>query len=269
MPRRELVSRTLTRDYTFDINRTSIGKSTHILRPRVAPPSLPRGQRCSPAVGESAAAACRLSAAGPCHPGDNNPARDVSVTRHQQGFPGSRPIRSFPSPVAAMAGATALGLFRELRTQPVRNRPRTSRRGQVEHKPVASPRHHARPPQPAHSPRATSCRNPRPPRRFPARAAPSFAALLRQGRRWKFSPPLESSAPHGARGSRLSLISSLIHVRAPASITVYYRRSEQGLIDRHGRSWTVILHPEKRKVEVLRAAPFYAGAVPLSAFPAQ
>jgi hypothetical protein len=43
MPRRELVSRTLTRDYTFDINRSSIGKSTHILRPRVALPSVPRG----------------------------------------------------------------------------------------------------------------------------------------------------------------------------------------------------------------------------------
>jgi hypothetical protein len=33
-----------------------------------------------------------------------------------------------------MAGTAALGLSRELRTQPVRNRPRTSRRGQVEHK---------------------------------------------------------------------------------------------------------------------------------------
>ena len=39
--------------------------------------------------------------------------------------------------------------------------------------------------------------------------------------------------------------------------------------------WTVVdsrgprHSPEKRKVEVLRAAPFYAGAGPLSAFPAQ
>jgi hypothetical protein len=40
-------------------------------------------------------------------------------------------------------------------------------------------------------------------------------------------------------------------------------------MDQHGLSWTVILHPEKRKVEFLRAPPFYAGAVPLSAFPAQ
>ncbi len=39
----------------------------------------------------------------------------------------------FPAPVATMAGAVALGLFRELRTRPVMNRPRTSRRGQVEH----------------------------------------------------------------------------------------------------------------------------------------
>ena len=32
--------------------------------------------------------------------------------------------------MATLAGTAALGLFRELRTQPVRNRPRTSRRGQ-------------------------------------------------------------------------------------------------------------------------------------------
>ncbi len=69
------------------------------------------------------------------------------------------PFRSFPSPVAGLAGAAVLGLFRELRTQRVRNRPRTSRRGQVEHKPVAMSPASARPPRLAHSPRATSCRN--------------------------------------------------------------------------------------------------------------
>ena len=58
-----------------------------------------------------------------------------------------------------MAGTAALGLSRELRTQPVRNRPRTSRRGQVEHKPVAMSPASRRPPRQAHSPRATSCRN--------------------------------------------------------------------------------------------------------------
>src|SRR5258707_1994208 len=60
-----------------------------------------------------------------------------------------------------MTGTTALGLCRELRTQPVRNRPRTSRRGQVRHKPVATSLASARPPRLASSPRATSCRNER------------------------------------------------------------------------------------------------------------
>ena len=58
-----------------------------------------------------------------------------------------------------MAGTAALGLSRELRTRPVRNRPRTSRRGQVEHRPVATSSTSSRPPRQAHSQRATSCRN--------------------------------------------------------------------------------------------------------------
>ena len=58
-----------------------------------------------------------------------------------------------------MAGTAVLGLSRELRTQPIRNRPRTSRRGQVEHKPVAMSPASSRPPRQAHSQRATSCRN--------------------------------------------------------------------------------------------------------------
>jgi hypothetical protein len=43
MPGWEQVSRTLTWDYTFDINRTSNSESTHNLRLRVAASSLPRG----------------------------------------------------------------------------------------------------------------------------------------------------------------------------------------------------------------------------------
>src|SRR6266568_1012426 len=58
-----------------------------------------------------------------------------------------------------MAGTAALGLSRELRTQPVRNRSRTSRRGQLEHKPVAMSPASSRPPRQAHYKRATSCRN--------------------------------------------------------------------------------------------------------------
>ena len=44
---------------------------------------------------------------------------------------------SFPSPVAAMVGSATLGFSRELRTRPIRNRPRTSRWGQVEHRPFS------------------------------------------------------------------------------------------------------------------------------------
>ena len=122
-------------------------------------PSLPRERRCPLAIELSVAAACRLSTAGSCHPGTATQP-GMSMSRGiSKGFRIVAPFRSFPSPVAAMAGAAVLGLFRELRTQPVRNRPRTSRRGQVEHKPVAMSPASARPPRLAHSPRATSCRN--------------------------------------------------------------------------------------------------------------
>ena len=74
-----------------------------------------RGRRLPPLIGRS------LS------PRYSIPTRDVYFSRHQQEFPGSRPCGSFPSPVAAMVGTAALGLSRELRTRPIRNRPRTSR----------------------------------------------------------------------------------------------------------------------------------------------
>jgi hypothetical protein len=159
MLRRGQVLRTLTQDYIFDISRTSYNESTHNLRPRVAPPSLPRERRCPLAIELSVAAARRLTAAGSCHPGTATQP-GMSMSRGiSKGFRIVAPFRSFPSPVAAMAGAAVLGLFRELRTQPARNRPRTSRRGQIEHKPVAMSPASARPPRLAHSPRATSCRN--------------------------------------------------------------------------------------------------------------
>src|SRR6185312_2029853 len=69
------------------------------------------------------------------------------------------PYRPFPSPVATMVGSAPLGLSRELHTRPIRNRPRTSRWGQVEHKPIATSSTYVEPPQRAHSSRATSCRN--------------------------------------------------------------------------------------------------------------
>lgn len=48
-------------------------------------------------------------------------------------------------------------------------------------------------------------------------------------------------------GRTVSLISSLIHVRVAASITVHDCTLSR-TIDRHGRFWTVVPHPEKRKV---------------------
>ena len=109
-------------------------------------PSLPRERRCPLAIELSVAAACRLSAAGPCHPGTATQP-GMSVSRGiSKGFRIVALFRSFPAPVTAMTGAAALGLSRELRTQPARNRPRTSRRGQVEHKPVATSPASARPP---------------------------------------------------------------------------------------------------------------------------
>src|SRR5260370_21559805 len=68
--------------------------------------------------------------------------------------------RSFPSPVTAMAGTAVLGLSRELRTQPVGNRSRTSRRGQGGHKPPTTPPPSPTPPHLTHPPHPP----PRPPR---------------------------------------------------------------------------------------------------------
>ena len=103
------------------------------MRHRVATPSIPRGQRCPHGQGASPAAACRISAACPCHPGRTTQPRTYASRGISKGFLVVALFRSFPAPVATMAGAAALGLFRKLRTRPVRNRPRTSRRGQVEH----------------------------------------------------------------------------------------------------------------------------------------
>ena len=154
-------------------------------------------------------------------PRRRTPARSVKVTRHQQEFPGSRPIGHFPSPVATMAGAAALGLCRELRTRPVRNRPRTSRRGQAEHKPVATSLASARPPRLAHSPCATSCRNcrpspcDRPPRPRSTTAAPSRPRLRQaprlSGRICQVTRPARLLSEDGCLGQRSCRALSMAH----------------------------------------------------------
>jgi hypothetical protein len=120
-------------------------------------------------------------------------------------------FRSFPAPVIAMTGAAVLGLSRELRTQPARNRPRTSRRGQVEHKPVAMSPASARPPRLAHSPRATSCRNnahrphqgvanARPLHALPSPIPePGYATRLHVHRRDRLGGILHDGVPRGFR----------------------------------------------------------------------
>ena len=99
-----------------------------------------------------------------------------------------------------MAGAAVLGLSRELRTQPVRNRPRTSRREQVEHKPVATSLASARPPQQAHSPRATSCRKAH--HRQPQQNHPDNQSRTRP-------PPLRARLPQITSAPNFSEITSI------------------------------------------------------------
>jgi hypothetical protein len=71
---------------------------------------------------------------------------------------------------------------------------------------------------------------------------------------------------HRTNGLVSFLVSFMYVCLSPSPSTTAHRA---GSMDPHGRSCTVIRNTEKRKVEVLRAPPFYAGAVPLSAFPAQ
>jgi hypothetical protein len=77
---------------------------------------------------------------------------------------------------------------------------------------------------------------------FGRRRQPGLTPRLRGGRSGLLDLPLAA----GDRTSA-SLIPSLIHVRIPTSITVYHRTLNR-LIHQLGRSWTVNLHPEKRKV---------------------
>ncbi len=98
-----------------------------------------------------------------------------------------------------MAGAAALGLCRELRTRPVRNRPRTSRRGQAEHEPVATSLASARPPRLAHSPCATSCRNCRPSPGAGLSPARSTTAAPPRPARSAVGAPIPASGPDARR----------------------------------------------------------------------
>jgi hypothetical protein len=106
-------------------------RSPRVRRGPGGAPSVSRGRRCSLAIGASVAIACRFATTSPCHPGTAHPTRDVSFSRHQQGFPGSRPSGPSPGLWPPWLGRRPLSVDRRLRTRPVRNRPRTLRQGRV------------------------------------------------------------------------------------------------------------------------------------------
>ena len=133
-----------TRAYAADPGRVT--RSTRVRPGPGRALSVPRGRRCSLAIPESVAAACRLTTAGPYHPSTASQPGVFASRGISESFLVVAPYRSFPLPVTAMVGTAVLELSRELRTRPIRNRPRASRWGQVEHKPEATSSTYVEPP---------------------------------------------------------------------------------------------------------------------------
>jgi hypothetical protein len=105
----------------FRTHETRLGPDA-LFTPGTAVPARPRGSALT--------VACRLSTAGPCHPGIAARPGMSSITGHQQGFTGVHP--SQPSPhLWPPDGTTALGLSPGLRTPPGRTRRRTPGRGRA------------------------------------------------------------------------------------------------------------------------------------------
>ncbi len=92
--------------------------------------SIPRGRRCPHGRECSTTAACRIATALSLSPRHCIPARRVTLTRHRQGFPGSRPVPSLPLTCGPQSGQGPLGF--PMSSAPGRYRPRTSWRGQVQ-----------------------------------------------------------------------------------------------------------------------------------------
>ena len=91
--------------------------------------SLSRGRRCPLAIGISVAAACRLTAVVPIHPGTATQPGMCACRDIGESFLVVALYRPFPLPVTTMVGTAVLGRSRELQTRPIRNRPRMSRWG--------------------------------------------------------------------------------------------------------------------------------------------
>src|SRR5579859_3093870 len=95
-------------------------------------------------IGTSAIAVCRLTTAGPCHPGTVLPTRDVMLTRHQQGF---RLIHPSGLPLTCSTRSERAPSGFPLSFAPGRYQPRTSGRGRVWNtNPKSRLRHHTEPP---------------------------------------------------------------------------------------------------------------------------
>jgi hypothetical protein len=90
----------------------------------------------------SAVAACRFTAASPCHPGTATRPGELGLTGHHQGFTGIRPS-SLPLACGPSAEPGPLGFPLKLRTPASRTRRRTPGRGLVSNTDQKSrPRHH-------------------------------------------------------------------------------------------------------------------------------
>jgi hypothetical protein len=92
--------------------------------------SIPRGRRCPHGRECSTAAACRIATASSLSPRHCVLAREVTLTRHHQGFPVSRPVPSLPLTCSPWSGQGPLGF--SMSSAPGRYRPRTSWRRRVQ-----------------------------------------------------------------------------------------------------------------------------------------
>ena len=109
-------------------------------------PSVPRGRWCPHGRAQSLAATGRLPTARPLSSRFSNPSQDVQLTRHQRGFTGIHPMPSLPLACGPRTERALLGFPVSFAPSRPRSRPRTSRRGQVRHRPVATSLASARPP---------------------------------------------------------------------------------------------------------------------------
>ena len=178
------------------------------------------------------------------------PTRDVSLTRRLREFPGSRPMPVLPRTCGRQGWIGGPWAFpRCFAPDRSGNRPRTSRWGQVEHRPVATSSTYVEPPQRAHSPHATSCR-----KMVKTLAAKHKSSVTKMARKYKASidtptapgPASRSSCSETAAGNPWSL-------RRDTPQTTAHRRHRRPQAD-HGHCATQRADPSapRQTVRTLR-----------------